>query len=104
MSVPGYLLSVHICDRQRRHRGGVAVYVRASLHSTVWFKPADDRNYELLLVCVGDVIVGALYQPPRTLSLLNYIESCIDKLSQEFPAALLILAGDFNQIDDCDVE
>ena len=37
-------------------------------------------------------------------SLLNYIESCIDKLSQKFPFAPVVLTGDFNQTPDCDVE
>ena len=55
----------------------------------------------------GGVIIGALYHPPRasysTHLLLNYIESCTDELSQEFPVAPVVLAGDFNQIPDCDV-
>ena len=94
------------CDRQRRRRR-VAVYVRTNLHSSVWVKPVnDDWNYELLCVRVGDVIVGALYHPPRasytTHSPLNYIESCTDKLSQDFPAASIVLAGDLNQIVDRD--
>jgi len=94
--------------RQRRHGGGVAIYVRANLLLIVWFKPADDRNYKLLWVSVADVIVGAFSHPPRvtytTDSLTNYIEYCIDELSQEFPAAPIVLAGDFKHIVDCDVE
>ena len=52
VSVPGYAL--YPCDRQRRRGGGFTVYVRVNLRSVVWFKPADDRNYELLWVHVGD--------------------------------------------------
>jgi len=29
---------------QRRHRRGVAIYVRASIQSTLWFNSADHRN------------------------------------------------------------
>jgi len=36
--------------------------------------------------------------------LLDYIEACIDELTQQFPAAHVVLAGDFNQIVDRDVE
>ena len=94
--------------RQRRHGGGVAIYVRANLLLIVWFKPADDQNYKLLWVSVADVRVGAFSHPPRvtytTDSLTNYIEYCIDELSQEFPAAPIVLAGDFKHIVDCDVE
>jgi len=59
-------------------------------------------------VRAGGVIIGALYHPPRasysTHLLLNYIESCIEELTLDFPVAPVVLAGDFNQIPDCDVE
>jgi len=106
LSVPEYKL--YRRDRKRRRGGGVAVYVRNNIQSVVWTKLADDPNYELLWVYAGGVVFGALYHPPRALysaySLLNYIESCIDELSLEFPFAPVVLAGDFKQIPDCDVE
>jgi len=113
ISVPGISCTrykLYRCDRHCHRRGGVAVYVRANIQSAGWSKPADDPDYELLWVHAGDVIIGALYNLPRALhsahSLLrpNYIESCIDELSQEFPVAPVVLAGAFNQIPDCDVE
>ena len=106
ISIPGYKL--YRRDRQRHRGGGVAVYIWANIQSAGWTKPADDPDYELLWVHAGGVIIGALYHPPRasysTHLLLNYIESCIEELSQEFPIAPVVLAGDFNQIPDCDIE
>ena len=106
ISIPGYKL--YRRDRQRRRGGGVAVYVRSNIQSVCWTKPADDPDYELLCVRAGGVIIGALYHPPRasysTHLLLNYIESCIEELTLDFPVAPVVLAGDFNQIPDCDVE
>ena len=53
------------------------------------------------------ILLGALYHPPRPTyqpsSLLDYLEKCTDALNIEFPAALVILAGDFNTLDDTDV-
>ena len=100
MSVPGYTL--HRRDRQRRRGGGVAMYVRSTIAASVWTFSAEDRTYELLWIRVGGLIVGALYHPPRSQykvdSLLDYIEACIDELYRDFPAASIVLAGDFNQI------
>ena len=47
---------------------------------------------------VRDVIVGALYHPPRplyqTAELLNDIELCVDAVASVFPAPLIVLSGD----------
>ena len=102
MSIPGYTLSRR--DRQRQRGGGVTLYVRSSILSSVWTYSADDRTYELLWVRVGGLFVGALYHPSRplysVLSLLDYVEACVDELNQDFPAASIVLAGDFNQLSD----
>ena len=45
--------------------GGVALYVRSTLQSSVWTYSADDRQHELQWVRVGDVYVAAFYHPPR---------------------------------------
>ena len=72
-----------------------------------WEHSSDDKSYELLWVRVGDTIVGALYHPPRpqyaTNALLDYIEACVSELSRYFPAAAIVLAGDFNQLTDSSV-
>jgi len=105
LSVPGYTLSRR--DRKRRRGGGVAIYSRSTLQPTVWTHSADDPTYELLWVRMAGVYIGALYHPPRaqysTQLLLNYIEACLDELSHQEPAALIVLAGDFNQLSDDEV-
>lgn len=52
-------------DRKKRRGGGVAVYVRSSIPSSMWNASNDDPTYELLWVEAGCVIVGALYHPPE---------------------------------------
>ena len=55
----------------------------------------------------GDSIAGALYHPPRsqytTESILAYIEASVEELLIAYPTTLIILAGDFNQLTDCEV-
>jgi len=65
VAIDGY--RVYRRDRAGRRGGGVALYVRSTLQSTVWTHSADDRTYELQWVRVGDVFVAALYHPPRPL-------------------------------------
>ena len=105
LNIPGYALCRR--DRLRRRGGGVAVYVRSALSSTAWTYSSDDRTYELHWQRIGQLFVGALYHPPRPIyttdALLNYLEATVDELNQEFPAASIVLAGDFNQLTDHDV-
>ena len=63
IAVPDY--TVFRRDRLGRRGGGVAVYVRSALQSSVWSYPANDCSYELLWVRVETAIVGAVYHPPR---------------------------------------
>jgi len=104
-SISGY--SMFRRDRRARKGGGVAIYVQSSMSSSEWLPPFDDRTYELLWVHVGDAFVGAVYHPPKpqysTDSLLQYVEACVDELYRHFPTALVVLAGDFNQISEFDV-
>jgi len=105
--IPGYVLFRR--DRQRRRGGGVAIYARNTLQvqPSVWTYSA--RKYELLWKRVGDTFVGALYHPPRpqysSKLLLTFIEQSINELqlTAEYPAALIILAGDFNQLTDNEI-
>ena len=98
----GYTLSRR--DRQGRRGGGVAIYVRSTLHFTPWKYSADDRSFELQWIQVGGTFFGALYHPPRSLymtdSLVDYIEACVDELVRDFPTASVVLAGDLNQLTD----
>jgi len=100
VAVPGYTLLRR--DRERRRGGGVALYVRSSLPSSVWNFSDDDRTYELLWACIDNTYVGALYHPPRPQypidSLLDYVESCVAELTHDHPMSTVVLAGDFNQL------
>ena len=56
---------------------------------------------------IGDNFFGALYHPPRPLyntsELINFIEMCVIELTDQYPHATIILAGDFNQLPDDDI-
>jgi len=87
------------------------VYVNSQMRAAPWMYPNDSPLFELLWVHVRagacDVIVGALYHPPKPLyqtsELLNHIEVSVDAVESAFPAALVILAGDFNTLSEDDV-
>ena len=53
---------------------------------------------------LGNYIIGALYHPPKptyqTENLLLYLEATLEEISRDFPAATVILCGDFNQLSD----
>jgi len=63
-------------DRERRRGGGVVLYIRSSLQSSVWNFSGDNRTYELLCARIGHTFISALYHPPRSIytadSLLDY--------------------------------
>ena len=89
-------------DRVGRRGGGVAIYVRSALQSSLWTSSSDVGAYELIWVRVETAVIGALYHPPRPQyiaeAFINYMEACIEEIVQFFPQALIILAGDFNQL------
>ena len=49
-------------------------------------------------------VIGALYHPPKpsynTGELIEYIEASVDAIAKVFPDATIVLAGDFNALDD----
>ena len=49
----------------------------------------------------------SLYHPPKpqyqTAELLDYIEAGVDAVSAAYPSATIVLAGDFNTLDDTEV-
>jgi len=53
------------------------------------------------------MFVGALYYPPKpqyqSAALLDYIEAGVDAVMAACPSATIVLAGDFNQLDDTEV-
>ena len=79
----------------------MALYVRSSIQSSVWTYSADNRTYELHWVRVGSTFIPALYHPP--VDLLDYIETCVEELIRDFPAAPNVIVGDLNQLPDQDV-
>jgi Endonuclease/Exonuclease/phosphatase family len=109
VNVDGYNLFRR--DRKGRKGGGVAMYVRGSMCTTVWITPDLDSVFEMLWVKVSrgsDVtFVGALYHPPqplyRTSELINIIEATTVKIHRDYPDSHIILAGDFNTMLDNDV-
>jgi len=108
-AVGGYTLFRR--DRIGRRGGGVAVYVSSRLSADVWTCPGDSVQYELLWLRVRaeahTTFVGALYHPPKpqyqTATLLAYIEAGVDAAMAACPSATIVLAGDFNALDDTEV-
>ena len=51
--------------------------------------------------------IGALYHPPKpqyqTAELLDYIEAGVDAVTAAYPSATIVLAGDFNTLNDTEV-
>ena len=94
-------------DRVGR-REGVAIYARSSLRPTVW-KPRNDLKFEILWVRLSNnCFIGALHHPPTPtgyspVEMLNFVESAVEELAVANPDALLVLAGDFNQLSDQEV-
>ena len=80
------------------------MYVRTSLHAAVWRPKTDDDIFELLWIRTGEVFVGALYHPPKPIykpeALLNQLEQSLEQIERQFPAATIVLCGDFNQLKD----
>jgi len=116
VGVDGYILFRR--DRVKRKGGGVAVYVRESLHDAVVWSPTPSTNptFELLWVKVGHghnmIFVGALYHPPAyhppappylTSDLMEHIESTVLQIQNDFPQAQIILAGDLNSLPDSEL-
>ena len=109
VAVDGYALFRR--DRVGRRGGCVAVYVNSRLSADVWSCPADSAQFELLWVRVQaqkhTAFVGALYHPPKhqylSAALLDYIEAGTDAVTTACPSATIVLAGDFNSLDDIEV-
>ena len=71
---------------------------------------ATDKALEIEWVRVNDtvfVVVAALYNPPRPVYrpevLLEHLEACVADITHDHPQAEIVIAGDLNQMSDCDV-
>jgi len=107
LSIKGFTL--YRRDRVGRRGGGVAIYVETGLRSTRWTPTvAADRALEIEWVRIGDcVFVVAIYNPPRPVyhpeALLEHVEACVAEITHDYPLAEIVMAGDLNQMLDCDV-
>ena len=87
----------------------LSLYVQSTTQSSVWTpSSADNSAFELLWVRVGArLFVATLYHPPRPVyaaaDLLSHIESCVAEVTQDYPLADIIVAGDLNQLCDDDI-
>ena len=107
VAVDGYTL--YRRDRTGRRGGGVAVYVRSTIKSSEWNYRHNDRMFELQWVRLGiNTFVGSLYHPPKPVyqatDLLEYIEGCVEEICLDYPSAIIMIAGDFNQLPDQDLQ
>jgi len=83
------------------------------MSADIWTYPGDSPDYELLWISVMTdrhtcmFLIGALYHPPKPLyqptSMLDYIDASIDAVASAYPSATVILAGDFNTLDDTEI-
>ena len=82
------------------------MYVRDRFGSTVCAMAGDTRALELLWVRVNTpgrvVYVGALYHPPKPIyqvdELMDQIERSVEELTVADASALIVFAGDLNQL------
>ena len=83
IGIDGY--TVFRRDRTGRKGGGVALYVQATIPSTIWSPSVPNSNnhlYELLWVRIGlNLFISALYHPPRmsypSSEILEHIDNCV---------------------------
>ena len=105
-ALPGY--SLFRRDRLKRRGGGVAIYVRTTLHATILeLEEPYNRNLELLWLRVtveGHVfIVAAVDHPPKLIYQESELISAIERSLELFVTpdiTFVTLAGDFNQLSN----
>ena len=113
MSIPGY--NLYRRDRPRRRAGGVAIYITTKVQSNLYLPMTVDNRIELLWIKAGlnknMLYNGVLYHPPTTSvhaytvdELLEYIQLTIDNIMSSDDSAIIILAGDCNQLSDASVQ
>jgi hypothetical protein len=86
-------------DRTGRRGGGVAIYVRENLISSVWTpRVISSTPFELLWIRVNCVFVAALYHPPKPLyktqDLQDHMENCMAEILNCFPSTKKTSAQD----------
>ena len=100
-------------DGRMRKGGGVSIYVKTRYGARVFTPTADvDQNLEILWICFQSqdklCYVGAVYHPPKPIysdiQLMKTLESTINEITSSNNDVLILLAGDFNQLPDKNVE
>ena len=99
-------------DRSGRKGGGVCVYISSGIRK--WpVTPSENASLlsEHLWIDIPDckILLFAGYIPPNlpkdtTDAIRNQITTDADTLKQRYPNHRLILTGDFNKLDTCDLE
>ena len=78
--------------------GGCVPGIPGGVDASVWVRVQAQKH---------TTFVGALYHPPKpqylSAALLDYIEAGIDAVTTACPSATIVLAGDFNSLNDTEV-
>ena len=107
MSIPGY--SIFRRDRRKRKGGGVAIYVKHDLNARVHNQPGlfNDEIELLWVECEFNgrpCFIGALYHPPKPIysadAIQRALEDSLEEIFSQPGDAMVVLAGDFNQLPD----
>ena len=107
VAVDGYLLFRR--DRFQRKGGGVCAYVDARL-SCKLFRPCVNHNLVEILwlkVCSETELyfIACAYHPPKpkydSKVFHNELAAGIDAITHLYPSSIIVIAGDFNQLDTC---
>lgn len=102
LSLPGY--DIIRRDRERRKGGGVAIVIQNDLH---YSQLGSSPHHEILWIKTSlnkvDYIIGVCYHPPKATypqPILSYLETTITNYRNQYSNHTIILAGDFNELDD----
>ena len=105
LNIDGFLLFRR--DRSRRKGGGVCAYVDTALNCEP-FSPCDNDNlievmWLKICICSQLYFVACAYHPPKPKynphKLIDELVDGIDFIIQQYCSPIIIIAGDFNQLD-----
>ena len=96
--------------RSSRIGGGVALYVKESLHASVLLNVDTPADLEILWIkvhprrlprAVSTLIFAAVYFPDRTMEdiMINHIQDALDVVRINYPDAGICILGDLNHLD-----
>jgi hypothetical protein len=103
-------------DRRGRKGGGVCMYISNRFNYNVFTPTNDDSNFEVLWARVTHCInsscvyyIASVYFPPKTQlytesELLDFIDASVKQIELLDSNAAIVIAGDFNQIQNNSIE